>query len=481
MKKIILIALLATLASFIQPVSAQCTFSGAGVKLNGSTYTDPVTGKCMINIDLYFDLESNAGSKYVYIHIWPASLYPSYNYANPPVAANLVNTVATLGFYHFGGSLYMLDRYTPDPGIDNFKYSGLTITKSPGSVPGYDRFVISNLLIASPASCSIPQSFIADAWGSQSSNAQNIHCFSKGLNFYANDPKVTGLLFCQAPRTYRFDITTINTGGMTVNYEVFIDNGDGIFNRTTDTITIATASAIQLDNTNGYKFSSPMMSYLPYAEQKPYSDRAIWIVVTSPALSNEMYARLDNTCIPLPVNFTSFTAMRNKAVVELKWTTATENDNMGFFIQRKHSGGDWEIAGFVPTLAAEGNSQEMLGYTFSDNNIITAVTEYRLQQRDINGKISYSAVRFVKGYGQSKEMTVYPNPSGSGRVNVLFEKTDYPFTIELLDMSGKLLKKWSCYNQSQLVLVNMRPGVYILKVWIPGTQELLTEKFIINR
>lgn len=481
MKKIILVALLAALAGFIQPVSAQCTFSGAGVKLNGSTYTDPVTGKCMINIDLYFDLESNAGSKYVYIHIWPASLYPSYNYSNPPVAANLVNAVATLGFYHFGGALYMLDSYTPDPGIADFKYSGLAISKSMGSVPGYDRFVISNLLIASPASCSIPQSFIADAWGSQSANAQNIHCFSKGLNFYANDPRVTGLLFCQVPRTYRFDITTINTSGMTVNYEVFIDNGDGIFNRAADTISIATASSVQLDNTNSYKFSSPVMSYLPWAAQKPYSDKAVWIVVTSPALANEVYARLDNTCIPLPVNFNSFTAMRNKAVVELKWTTATETNNRGFFIERKYSGGDWETAGFIPTLAAEGNSQEMLSYTFSDNNMITAVTEYRLQQSDINGKISYSAVRSVKGYGQSKGITVYPNPSGNGQVNVLFEKTSHPFIIELLDMSGRLLQKWSCSNQSQLVIVNMQPGVYILKVWIPGTQELITEKIIINR
>jgi hypothetical protein len=481
MKKILLSALVALVAGFYTPVDAQCNFSGAGVKLNGSTYTDPVTGQCMINIDLYFDLQSNAGGKYVYVHIWPTSLYPDYSYSNPPLAADLVNSVATLGFYHFGSELYLLETYTPDLTIANFKYTGMTITKGPGELSGYDRFAISNLIIASPVSCTVPQSFTADAWESQSSSAQNIHCYSKGLAFYANDPKITGLLFCQVPRTYRFEITTINTAGISISYKVFLNNGDGVYNKTTDTIQLSAASDIALNNSNEYKFTSPVMSYEPYSSASPYADRSLWIVVTSPSITNEVYARLDNSCIPLPVQFRSFTAARNKTVVTLKWTTASEADNKGFYIERRNAGGEWATAGFIASSAMNGNSQQELDYSFADINTYNTITEYRIKQMDINDKASYSVTRPVKGYGQSGDLIIYPNPSPDGRLNIVFEKLNYPFTLELFDMNGRLIRKWVNYNETRLTMINLQPGIYMIKLWLPETKEQISGKVIVNR
>lgn len=184
----------------LQPIVhwGQCTIFNPAVKLNRTT-SNTLSATCDINLDLYFDMQANAGGKYVYVHVWPKSKYPNLLYNNPPTPLQLTDAVATIGFYHFGNSLYMLDSYTPYPSITNYKYAGINIVKSAGSVSGSDRFTIQNILITGPAGCAVAQDFTADVWQSQSASAQNVHCFSKGLSFYANDPKVTGSMFCGPP------------------------------------------------------------------------------------------------------------------------------------------------------------------------------------------------------------------------------------------------------------------------------------------
>jgi hypothetical protein len=479
MKKILLLAVLSILIGLNQVSRAQCNFSGAGVRLNGAPYTDPVTGKCMINIDLYFDLKSDPGGKYVYVHIWPSASYPNLAYCHPPTASELTNSVATLGFYHFQESLYLLSAYTPVPGIANYLYTGLVIQKGPSSLPGYDRFSISNVAIASPQACSIPQSFLADAWMSQSAQAQNVHCFSKGLSFYANDPKITGLLFCQLPRTFTFTISTITSTGLTVAYKVFLDNGDGFYNKVNDSIKVAEGSNILLNAGNSYRFTPGVLGYLPWSNQSVYADRSLWIVVTSSGAANESYARVDNSCIPLPVTLQSFQAYRNKKNVELYWNTASESNNSGFYVERKTGAGNWEIAGFVPSLGVSGNSDEELNYTFVDFNPNAGISSYRLKQTDLDGRIVFSPERLVKGWGQSAGVMVYPNPVRNGAFTVLFDRISYPFTIELLDMQGRMVRRWANYNANSLVITDLPNGVYALIIRGYMATEPVTTRIVV--
>jgi len=189
----------------------------------------------------------------------------------------------------------------------------------------------------------------------------------------------------------------------------------------------------------------------------------------------------DPGCIPLPLIFKSFTASRNMATVNLNWTTAVEVNNQGFFIERKYSSRNWEVVGFVNAKTPAGNKQEELSYFFTDNNTIAGVCEYRIKQVDMDGKISYTAIRLVKGYGQASDLIIYPNPSANGQVNVVFEKISYPFNVELFDMNGRLVKKWMNFNETRLTMTNVLPGVYTLKVWVHDTQEQITGKIIVSR
>ena len=457
---------------------AQCNIFNPAVKLNAST-PNTTTGGCNINLDLYFDMQANSGGKYVYIHIWPKSLYPNLPYNNPPNVTQLSNAVATLGFYHFGGSLYMLSSYTPYPTVSNFKFSGLTIVKSVGSVSGSDRFTIQNITINSAVGCATPQDFTADVWQSQSASAQNVHCFSKGLSFVANDPRITGFLICEIPRQYRFQIRSIDPAGLTVTYKVYIDNGDGIFNGSTDNIEIASGNNIELNSGNSYTFNSPLLGYLPYSNQKPEAERALWIVVTSPTRDNTSLARLDNNCALLPVQLGEFTARWIGEQAQLEWTTLTELDNRGFEIERKNNADEqpFRSIGFIPTQAIQGNSTDALSYYFIDPQAPKVPVLYRIKQIDQSGKLSYSPIRSLSP--KSLISQLQPNPAHD-RVNLIFSKKQTAYWIEWINDAGQTIGQWNGRDRLSIPTSNFPNGMHRIKITDKQTGQSETRALLIQ-
>ncbi len=488
MKKILLSVLMLLLIGLSNSTRAQCEFANPGIRIVAPPYTNPA-GKCVVTMELSFDIQHNPGGKYFWIHLWPASAYPDYNYptSDPPTTSIipggngvLDNSIASFGFYHFQGALDVLFAYPPDVNAPNFQ-SGYTISEIEGGgvLPGSDRYTLNGLVITLPLDCSIPQSFTADLWQSQASNAQTVACFSKGVVIYANDPKLNGFLICSAPRAYNFTITTINLSGMVVSYNAYIDDGDGVYNNATDSINIASGNNLQLDNTNNYRFVSGILNYLPYSNQKPFADRALWIVVTSPSIPNEIYLRLDNGCIPLPVQFKSFTAVRNHTNVLLNWTTASEHNNSGFAVERNVTG-TWQEISFVPSVANGGNSDIPLNYQYNDINTVNGITQYRLRQVDFSMQSKYSNVVAVRGEAQPGKIIVYPNPSG-GTVNIVFETADLARDVSLTDMTGRTINQWRGLISNNIRIDNLKAGLYLLRVIAIETGEQQVEKIVVAR
>ncbi|NUN68474.1 MAG: TIGR03790 family protein [Bacteroidetes bacterium] len=110
----------------------------------------------------------------------------------------------------------------------------------------------------------------------------------------------------------------------------------------------------------------------------------------------------------LPVEFASFTAMVNGKGVMLVWSTATEQNNLGFEVEKMMSG-TWSRIGFVE---GHGTTNAPHSYTFTDATAKGRVL-YRLKQIDRDGKFEYtgSVEAFVEpaitayALGQN-----YPNP-----------------------------------------------------------------------
>lgn len=488
MKKILLPFLAVLFIGLSNTTTAQCTFANPAIRLMAPPITNQ-DGKCVVTIELSFDIQHNPGGKYFWVHLWPTSGYPNYSYpqSHPPTTSlvpgensALDGSIATFGFFHQGGALDIQTAYPPDNNVPNFQ-SSYTISEIDGGgiLAGSDRYTLSGLTFTLPLDCSIPQSFTADLWQSQSAQAQTVACVSKGVVIYANDPKVNGFLICQVPRTYNFTISSINTSGIVVSYNVYIDNGDGIYNKASDIINIASGTNLQLDNTNNYKFISGVMTYLPYSNQKPYADRILWVVVTSPSIPNEIYARLDNACSPLPVAFNSFTAVRNHSNVLLTWVTVSEQNNKGFAVER-NSNGTWEQVAFVVSRANGGNSDMQLDYLYNDVNNVKGITQYRIRQEDLDRKSTYSNIIAVRGETQPDKVIVYPNPSG-GRVTVVFEAVNAARDISLSDMMGRTIKQWRNVTANNISIDKLSSGIFILRVTNIETREQVVEKIVVNK
>lgn len=479
MKKIFIILIVFVAAGLKEKVNAQCTLANPGVKLN---YAITEGSNCRIGIDLYFDMIHNPGGKFAWVHIWPSANYSNWGYTNPPTTTNggLTGSIASFGFEHQQTSLVMQQSYPPDPNAPGFQYQGLVATEGPGILPGSERYTVKNVVLTVPGGCNIPLSFIADVWQSQSAQTQNVHCFSKGLTFFANDPAATGFMTCSLPRTYSFVISTISNTTVNAAYRVFIDNGDGIFNPATDNIQILNGNTV-LDAGNNYRYVSGIQTYLPYSGQKPYADRDLWLEVTSASVPNAVYLHIVNSCIPLPVNLTAFTAIRKNERIELTWTTAAEHNNKGFIIQRQTVNTTWENIGFVSSVATNGNSDIPLHYNYTDINRQTGVTQYRLQQTDYDGRNTYSEIRMIKGIDQGGKVLIFPNPSPDGRFTIVSDEAEGELIIRLLDMNGKLVKEWTTIAGHQFTIEHNKSGMYLLQVLQKNTGAVQTVKVMIAR
>jgi hypothetical protein len=171
----------------------------------------------------------------------------------------------------------------------------------------------------------------------------------------------------------------------------------------------------------------------------------------------------------LPITLTDFKGSSQENNIILNWTTATENNNKGFEIQRSQDGTNWTILGFVN---GAGNSNQERKYTYTDNNLVPHLYHYRLKQVDQDGKFEYSRIVTIKLQG-SKVFELgqnWPNPF-RGKTFVSFNLAEKRrVTLTLFDTRGKLIK--TLLNETReagnhvidLNLQTLPGGVYYYKI-----------------
>jgi len=90
----------------------------------------------------------------------------------------------------------------------------------------------------------------------------------------------------------------------------------------------------------------------------------------------------------VPVELATFDAKAmNNSQVLLSWTTLSESNNLGFEVQRKEAGGEFEKVGFVQ---GAGTTSQPQNYTFVDRALSPESYSYRLRQIDFDGSFEYS-------------------------------------------------------------------------------------------
>jgi len=163
----------------------------------------------------------------------------------------------------------------------------------------------------------------------------------------------------------------------------------------------------------------------------------------------------------LPVELINFSATYDTKVVTLSWVTASEINNDKFEIEKSKDGIEYEVVG---TILGNGNSNTIQEYSFEDNNTESGITYYRLAQIDFDGSISYSEIITIS-IQEKLEVKLYPNPVKTGEQLNLTLNRDGEKTIEVYDISGKLLRRLKTFDNYYLLNTNnLRRGMYLIRI-----------------
>jgi hypothetical protein len=165
---------------------------------------------------------------------------------------------------------------------------------------------------------------------------------------------------------------------------------------------------------------------------------------------------------PLPITLVSFTAQNiNNQYVSLHWTTAMEENNSHFTIERSSDGMHFDL---ITTQKAVGNSTVNQNYSYSDMNPVNGVNFYRLRQYDIDGRMAEFPVVQVN-FGLDGLPVVYPNPA-TLTVNIASGK-ELVRAVRLFSIEGKEIMSADNSAGLQVIKLNVATlagGVYMLEI-----------------
>jgi hypothetical protein len=193
---------------------------------------------------------------------------------------------------------------------------------------------------------------------------------------------------------------------------------------------------------------------------------------------NMIRTYVENNGGQLPVELASFSSSVDNRKVTLNWSTASEENNAGFEIERKLT--TETVFKNVGHINGAGNSNSVKNYTFSDNNVSTGKYNYRLKQVDFNGNFKYYNLSNEVNIGVPNKFALsqnYPNPFNP-TTNINY---DLPFDskvmIKIFDITGREVA--SLVNQVQLAgyySVNfnasaLSSGVYFYSITADGGSQ----------
>ena len=178
----------------------------------------------------------------------------------------------------------------------------------------------------------------------------------------------------------------------------------------------------------------------------------------------------------LPIELLSFEANCNKEATTLNWKTSSEINNDYFVIEKSIDGESFFSIGNV---IGAGNSNSIIDYSFTDDDISNQTSYYRLKQIDFNGEYSYSNT--IATSCSSNNFNVYPNPA-SDIINIDFDnnETNQTYSAIIYNSLGQVIKKINLNQSFNSVDVrNLEKGFYQLQVL--SDNQLLTSKKIIKK
>lgn len=192
---------------------------------------------------------------------------------------------------------------------------------------------------------------------------------------------------------------------------------------------------------------------------------------------------LTRTGFPLPVDLVHFHAVwksEEKNESYLTWRSATEINLNKYVVERSMDG---VIFSKIGEVKAQGNSNQLLQYSFTDKDIIDGNSTYfyRLKLVDMDNSVEYTrTIALSKNNTGNMLVQVFPNPTEDNfniKINGLKESTE----LHIRDAIGKIVKKVNLNPLNgeiyqQVDLAAYAKGVYFLS--FPGNNQIETIRII---
>jgi hypothetical protein len=171
----------------------------------------------------------------------------------------------------------------------------------------------------------------------------------------------------------------------------------------------------------------------------------------------------------LPVELIAFDATWQNGAVQLDWSTATETDNRGFYIER--SAGNTSNFQNIGWIDGRGATSLKQTYHFTDHTVRPGETYfYRLRQTDFSGAFKYSNIRSVTTTGAGGKIELWPNPARD------IVRIQWPDGLQvedgqliILNGNGTQVRELSfSAGMDELDLHALAPGLYLIQTIIDG-------------
>lgn len=479
MKKLITLTIAAFGLYFT--TAAQCIVSDFAVELHAVVINGP---QCDARFTLSWQQEINNGNKFAVLHLWRTDQYPAlmannlaYTHSSDhPDETDLALALATIVIEdNSTANPFIGITYYPHPAVPVLS-EGLTIQKEEINA-NWARMTIKNITLTIP-NCS-GTSITGDIWASQANHGQTVHCVSSGFSSIIGNPRLSGNLDCAVPHLYELSVKNESAADLNITYNVFIDEGDAVYEPVVHDLKITPTPQGPFTILPGATYYSGWQSYLPYSQTKPYADQGLWIEVTVSGYPNKAVYFITNLCFPLAVNYTSLNAVRNNHEVRLMWQTNAEANNYGFEVQRRTGRAAFETIAFVPSKSINGHSTNTLLYSYTDLNPTRFITEYRLKQVNLDKTSTISPVIAVQGQTQDARHIIYPNPAMNNTIKILFKEVFNFYDVDLIDVSGRVVKKFQNINGQRLEIGYVPQGLYTLRIYDRATREMTGSRVVV--
>ncbi len=176
----------------------------------------------------------------------------------------------------------------------------------------------------------------------------------------------------------------------------------------------------------------------------------------------------------LPVTLIKFYAKWDTQNASVTWATANEVNNSHFELWRSLDGEYFELAAKINSQSANGNSNNIIEYRYSDLDIRGKTRKtviYKLIQYDFDGKVTtYDEVALELNGSRHLKLTaeVVPNPSkGDVHIKINGLTKGEPTDISITNASGQVIAKFlmnplDSSDYLKLDFSSNKPGIYFI-------------------